>query len=151
MIKIAPKTAAEAGKNATLGRFVADYPGMRLTSSLIQYPGQKAYTNSETCPAGTPDAGKKGVVQVMYWPNGADSKLAGTPVQGNPASLKLGQNSLVTMGFAPAGTKVPRPPSSVVIAMLQAGAQGPTATTTPGSTPTTAPVTTTRRPRPPRP
>ncbi len=142
VIQVAPKTQTEAGKNATLGRFVADYPGMTLTATSVGYPGQAVLKNGQACAAGTPDAGKPGVVQVQYWPTYV-SKTS-TKVSGNPADLKLGQNSLVTIGFAPAGTTLAKPSGTVVLALIKAGEQGSTTTTTaPATTGTTAPSTTT--------
>ena len=63
-----PQDPAEAGKNATLGQFVNGYDGLHLTQEELQLPGQKAYTNGEKCPTGTPDAGKTGEVIVADWP-----------------------------------------------------------------------------------
>ncbi len=145
VVKIAPKTSAQAGKHATLGQFVAGYAGLRLTATQIEYPGQKVYANGDKCASGTPDAGKTGVVIVEYWPHAIDSTEKGTVVKGDPASLKLGENSLFTLGFAPAGTALPRPSESVVAAVLQAasGASTSTTTTPTATTPTTAAPTST--------
>jgi hypothetical protein len=145
VIQIAPKTKSEAGLNATLGRFVSDYPGMTLTQTSVAYPGQKALTNNETCAKGTPDAGKKGIVQVKYWPSFASN--SSRAVQGDPGHLKLAQNSLVTIAFAPAGTTISRPPGTVVTALIKAGESGTatTPTTAPGSA-TTAPGSATTAP-----
>lgn len=141
VVKIAPKTSAQAGHHATLGQFVDGYAGLRLTADELQLPKGKAYTNGEKCPAGTPDAGKTGVVTVAYWPHATVSGK-GAVVKGNPQALKLGQNSLFTIGFAPAGTVLPRPPESVVLAVLQAGSGATTSTSTPtATTPSTAPST----------
>jgi hypothetical protein len=147
VIQIAPKTASEAGVHATLGRFVADYPGMTLTESSVGYPGQSVLKNGQACAPGTPDAGQKGVVQVEYWPTFVAK--TGTKVAGNPGSLKLGQNSLVTIGFAPAGTTLAKPSGTIVTALIKAGEQGPTtAPTVPATTGTTAPTPTTTAPSP---
>jgi hypothetical protein len=141
VIVIAPVTAAQAGNNATLGRFVGGYPGMVLTSSTIRSPGGKLYTSGDTCPAGTPDAGKAGQVQVRYWPT-FETKTA-TAAPPNPGDLKLGQNSLVTMAFVPNGAKIAKPPATTVDAVLQDASKVNSTTTTAPSTSTTAPASTT--------
>ena len=66
---IEPKSASEAGNNATLGKFADGYTGLTLTNTKLKYPSTKAteYTNGEKCPAGTPDAGKVGIVQARSW------------------------------------------------------------------------------------
>jgi hypothetical protein len=143
VIQIAPTTAAEAGNNATLGRFVSGYKGMQLTSDQVQAPGSKLYHNGDTCPKGTPDAGKAGQVKVAYWSSPANSTKS-TLVSGNPADLKFGPNSLLTIGFVPPDKSLPRPPASTVLAVLQAAsAVASTTTTTPAATTTTAPANTT--------
>jgi hypothetical protein len=134
---IAPTTSGEAGNNATLGRFVSGYKNLTLTADSIRYPGGKLLRNGDTCPAGTPDAGKPGVVLVYTWPN-VEAKTA-TLVSGDPTSLKLAQSSLVAVGFAPAGTKIAKSPS-VEVAVLQAtsaASSGTTTTTAGGATTTT--------------
>ena len=141
VLVIAPTKASQAGANATLGRFVTGYKGLRLTADSIQYPGGKLLTNGDTCAAGTPDAGKKGVVIVYYWSNVVSK--SGTLVTGDPRSIRLGQSSLVGVAFAPEGTKVPKS-ASVEVAVLQASSAGASSTTTtlPSSTTTTLPSTT---------
>ncbi|HUZ10009.1 MAG TPA: hypothetical protein VMU76_07565 [Acidimicrobiales bacterium] len=133
---IAPTKASQAGKNATLGRFVSGYKGLKLTAGSVQYPGGKLLTNGDRCAAGTPDAGKKGVVIVYRWPNVVAKK--GILVTGDPLSLRLGQSSLVGVAFAPQGTKIPKS-ASVEVAVLQASsaASSTSTTTTPAGTTTT--------------
>ena len=69
VLPIAPKTASEAGNNATLGKFAQGYTGFTLTNTSLKYPSAKVpeYTNGEKCAAGTPDAGKAGEVQARWW------------------------------------------------------------------------------------
>jgi hypothetical protein len=137
VLVIAPTKAGQAGNNATLGRFVSGYKGLSLTSDSVGYPGGTVLRNGATCAAGTPDAGKKGVVLVYTWPN-VEAKQS-TLVSGDPTTLKLGQSSLVAVAFAPAGTKVVKSPS-VEVAVLQATSAG---TTSSATTTTTAPASTT--------
>jgi hypothetical protein len=141
VIHIDPKTSAEAGDNATLGRFVHDYPGLVLTSSSLRYPGQRSagltvdrtFKNGEVCPKGTKNAGKAGQVEVDLWPTPTSTspeRLA------DPTGYKLGDEQELTLAFLPSGASVPRPPGSAVTAMLQdasAAASGSSPTSTPTS------------------
>ena len=60
VLQIAPKTASEAGNNATLGKFAEGFTGLTLTNTSVKYPSAKVplYSNGEKCAAGTPDAGQ---------------------------------------------------------------------------------------------
>jgi len=110
------------------------------------------YKNGEKCPAGTPDAGKKGEVVARWWVVTTQTKnnqLVQTKGVNSPkpADLKLLNRQLVTVGFVPAGTTLPKPPGSTISALLQvlAGTQ-PVATTTttlPAATTTSSPAATT--------
>ena len=149
VLLIAPKNASEAGNNATLGKFASGYTGLTLTNTTLKYPSAKvpAYTNGQKCGVGTPDAGKVGEVQARSWivttqtKNGQQVQTGGLTTL-KPASLKLLNRQLITVGFVPAGTSLPKPPASTITALLQvlAGNQ-PVATTTtaPGATSTTLP------------
>lgn len=101
-IHIEPLSSADTGHNATLGHFVQLYPGMGLSSTMVQYPGLKAYHNGDKCGA------KPGIVQVKVW----DSPTAKTGhlVKGNPSNLLLENGQLVTIAFVPKGTDIPEPP-----------------------------------------
>ncbi len=143
VVVIAPTTAAEAGDNATLGRFVLGYKGLELTSNSLRYPGQPLYTNGQTCPSGTPDHGKQGAVQTTTWPN--FSTKTGTSVTSDPTELKLANAQLITVGYVPVGAALPKAPESTISALVASLSQTTTSTTTtspvsptPSSTPTTA-------------
>ncbi len=127
LIQVAPKTKADAGSNATLGRFVTQYPGMELSATSVGYPGMKVMDNGTLC--GT----KPGKVTVRVFSSLADT--VGKAVGGNPANLLLSNGSLVTIAFVAAGTTVPRPPSAAALAAA--------ATTAPTTAPTTAKTTAT--------
>ena len=163
VLLIAPKKSAEAGLNATVGKFASGYSGLTLTNTTLQYPGAKSveYKNGEKCPAGTPDAGKTGEVRARWWVLTTKTGKNGQLEQTNgintfkPADLKFVNRQLITVGFVPSGTTLPKPPASTITALLQvlSGTQ-PVATTTtttagattsstaPAATPTTAATTT---------
>jgi cell division septation protein DedD len=162
VLLIAPKKASEAGANATVGKFASEYQGLTLTNTTLKYPGAKVpeYKNGEKCAAGTPDAGKVGEVTARWWVVTTQTKhnqLVQTKGTNSPkpADLKLLNRQLITVGFVPAGTTLPKPPGSTIVALVQvlAGSQpvatttttAPSATTTstPATTTTTAPTTTT--------
>jgi hypothetical protein len=163
VLVIAPKTTSESGNNATLGKFADGYTGFTLTNSKLKYPSAKvpAYSNGQKCAAGTPDAGKVGVVQARSWvistTTGKNHEVeqTGGATTRQAADLKFVDRQLITVGFAPAGTALPKPPATTVLALEQelAGSEpvatttttaaGTTATTAPATTSTTAPATTT--------
>jgi cell division septation protein DedD len=138
VLLIAPKKASEAGANATVGKFASEYQGLTLTNTTLKFPAAKVpeYKNGEKCAAGTPDAGKVGEVVARWWVVTTQTKN-NQLVQTNgvnsakPADLKFLNRQLITVGFVPSGTTLPKPPGSTITALLQvlAGNQ-PVATTT---------------------
>jgi hypothetical protein len=144
VLTISPNNATESGANATLGKFVAGYKELVLTTTTLQYPGKPLYTNGENCPKGTPDAGKPGYVTVTAWPNYESKK--GTEVSGNPQSLLFANSQMITMAFVPATASIPKPPASAITALITAVQSGTTTPTTAPTTSTTAPTTATTTP-----
>jgi hypothetical protein len=156
VVLVAPKKSSEAGNNATLGKFADGYTGLTLTNTKLKYPSTKVpeYTNGQKCATGTPDAGKVGVVQARSWvistttsKNHEEEETGGATTL-EPADLKFADRQLITTGFVPEGTKMPKPPASVISGLVTALSSGaaPVATTTTtaaGSTATTAAVATT--------
>jgi hypothetical protein len=146
VLLIAPKTSSEAGNNATLGKFATEYATVTLTNTKVQYPGGVAYKNGEKCAKGTPDAGQAGVVRARSWTlsssaqkSGSEVKQVGGHYTSEPASLKLRNSQLITVGFGPSTKTLPKVPATTELALLQA-IQG---TTAPVTTTTVAPTTTT--------
>ena len=154
VLVIAPKKASEAGANATVGKFASEYQGLTLTNTTLKYPAAKIpeYKNGEKCAAGTPDAGKVGEVVARWWVVTTQTKN-NQLVQTNginsvtPADLKFVNRQLITVGFVPSGTTLPKPPGSTITALLQvlAGTQpvATTTTTAPSATTTSTPSATT--------
>jgi hypothetical protein len=154
LIHISPTTAANAGGNATLARFVALYPGLVTTGTAVKFPGKastaaslkaKTFTNKETCPAHTKFAGQQGQVQIQAWSSFSSTSPA---LVGNPSELRLAQGQLITVAFIPTGKTVPKPPNSTVVTLQQTLNElitNPSSTTTPATTTpaTTTPATTT--------
>jgi hypothetical protein len=148
VVVIAPKKASEAGTNATLGRFAEGYNGLTLTNTTLKYPAASVpeYKNGQKCGTGTPDAGKPGEVQARTWIVTTQSKNhqqveTGGLTSVKAADLRLLNRELITVGFVPSGTQLPKPPTSTITALLQVlgGGNAPvTTTTTPGQTTTTA-------------
>jgi hypothetical protein len=139
VIQVAPTTAKDAGNNATVARFVVLYPKLVLTSSTLQIPSKPKYTNGQTCPAGTPDAGKHGQVEIKMWPNFTPPGSNNPVVVHDPGAIKLADGQLITVAFVPSGASVPKPSS--IIAMLtdrRGSATSTSSTVAPPPTPTTA-------------
>jgi cell division septation protein DedD len=152
VLLIAPKKASEAGANATVGKFASEYPGLTLTNTTLKYPAAKVpeYKNGEKCAAGTPDAGKVGEVVARWWVVTTQTKnneLVQTKGVNSvkPADLKLLNRQLITVGFVPSGTTLPKPPGPTITALLQvlSGSQPVTTTTAPSATTTSVPSATT--------
>jgi hypothetical protein len=145
VIRVEPTTSADAGNNATLARFVADYPGFGLTPTTLTLPGEKARTDGQKCPRQTPDAGKRGQVLIKVWPSSTAPGVNNPTTTTDPTSVKLAppDGQLITIGFVPAGTSLPKPNATAITAMLQDISTAATPTTTAPLTTTTVPVTTT--------
>lgn len=202
VVQVDPKTTADAGDNAVLGKLLSGYKGLVVTSTEIKLPASalatastttapttttpttspassatsttaassgskvrtkkpksktakastrtstaptKVFRDGQSCPAGTKDAGKKGVIEAAYWKNAFAAK--GKPVTASdPSSIKFADDELITMGFVPRGTALPKPNGTVVTALLDASTgASTTSTTTPASstTSTTAPASST--------
>jgi hypothetical protein len=152
VLDITPKKASEAGNNATLGKFADGYTGLTLTNTKLKYPSSTVpeYANGQKCATGTPDAGKVGVVQARSWvistttAKNGEEKETGGDTTAKAADLKFVNRQLITVGFVPEGTKMPKPPATTILALQQvlAGNQAPTASTTTtvaGATTTTGP------------
>jgi hypothetical protein len=160
VITISPKQTSDAGHNAVLGKFVSSYPGLTLTATELHLPASpstgstsstsstsgkkvrslsgRTYRNGERCPSGTKDAGKKAEVMVTYWKNAFAAKGKPVTVKGNPGTLLFSDDQLITVGFVPAGTQLPKPNGTIVTALFDtATGHPPTSTTAPGSTTTT--------------
>jgi len=140
VLKIAPKDSGEAGNNATLGKFASGYSGFTLTNTSIKYPSSSSaeYKNGEKCPTGTPDAGQVGEVKARTWilttetaKNGEQKETGGATTL-HPADLKFADRQLITVGFVPDSTSLPKPPGATSLALVQvlAGGSQPVATTT---------------------
>jgi len=134
VIHVAPLTASDTGKNATLGKFVSSV-GLKLSETSLTYQG-KTYNNGDKC------QGQPGIVEVETWPNAGSSK--GQLVTGNPSDLRLANGQLITIAFLARGTTIPKPPASAITAMQSASASNTTTTTAaPSQTVTPTPASTT--------
>jgi hypothetical protein len=144
VISIAPHTAADAGNNATFGRFVDNYPGLVVTPTALRLPGKQTHHNGQTCPGGTRYVGRPGTLQVRVWPSFTSG---GSNFSGDPASLKLANGQLITVAFVPSGASIPKPSQATIAAMQQAISASSSSTTTslPAVT-TTVPAPTTTTP-----
>ncbi len=147
VLEVAPAKSADAGNNATLGRFIQLYPGLALSPTSLKLPGKTTHHNGQKCPSGTPDAGKKANLVVKVWPSFSGSGANHPTEPSDPTTLKLANGQLITIAFVPAKASVPKPPASVITTMLQdISSVGSTTTTTPTAPTTTTPSSTTTTP-----
>lgn len=140
IVYINPKNSSETGKNANLGKFVSEYPGLKLTSTYLQYPNQRTYADGDKC------GSSLGEVQVKEWTSLADT--TGHLVSGDPTKLQFKDGQLITVGFVQKGQSLPRPASASALSQAPPSSSGPSSKATtnapsPSSTPasSTAPPT----------
>jgi len=132
VIRIEPTKPIDAGNNATLSRFVSEYPKFDLTPTSLTIPGEKPRTNGEKCPGLTPDAGKPGTVQIKVWPSSTAPGVNQPTTTSDASGVKLVDGQLITVAFLPSGSNIPKPGAATITTMLQAISQaGTTATTSP--------------------
>lgn len=150
LIHVSPTRSADAGANATLGRFVDSYPGLTLTSASLRVPGHtrttgRSWHDGENCPRGTPDAGKAGQVTVAAYSNYSQVQKHKATIVSNPPGLLLLNGQLITVAFLPNGATIPKPTKQIVplLNAMEAANSGTTTTTTPAAT-TTTPTSTTK-------
>jgi hypothetical protein len=146
VIQIQPKSSADTGTNATLGRFTSQYSGLTLTATSVGLSKQHVYTDGSACPSGTPDAGKVGQIQAKIIPP-PQSNASPTTQTGDVRSVRFTTNGeIVVVAFLPSGASVPAPSQTITVAVEDAAASAvtpTTASTTPLITTTTKPGSTT--------
>jgi hypothetical protein len=153
VIDVQPKATSESGTKSNLSLFVDSYTGLTVSKSSLIVPVARTtkegkassltYTTGTVCPKGTPDAGKKGAVEIATWPDVSST----TPhLYTSPSAVRFTAASmLITIAFEPAGAVPPKPPASA-IALALAGPPQSTTTTTAPVTSTTSGATTTTQP-----
>lgn len=110
-IHIEPIGASDTGHNANLGHFVQLYPGMGLSSTMVQYPGLPAYHNGQKC------QNKPSYVQIEIWDT--PQAKTGHLYKGNPSTLLLKNGQMITIAFLPKGATIPKPPAQNISNLLQ--------------------------------
>jgi hypothetical protein len=132
VIHVHPFVNSAAGKNAVLGKF-ASVVSWTLNAGQFKYPGGHDYHDGDGCPNGKP-----GRVQVQVFSSLSDK--IGSLSNLDPQKIPLLNGQLLTIAFAPRGTKLPPPPSGPTLLHLNDTTSSTTTTTRP---PTTAPSSTT--------
>jgi hypothetical protein len=144
VIQVQPKSSADAGANATLGRFASQYSGLTLTGSSVALPKQRTYKDGSACPTGTPDAGKTGQLIAKIVPP-PQSNSAATTQSGDLRTVRFTTNGeIVIVAFVPNAADIPAPSQAITAAVEDAVASAATTTTTPASTVPT--ITSTTKP-----
>ena len=103
VIHIHPFVARAAGRKAILSHFF-DNVGAKVTATQIDLPGYPVKKNGQKCD------GKAAKVQTKVWDT-RDPSDQGRVLRGDPGSLLLKNNMLITVAFVPEGADIPRPPS----------------------------------------
>ena len=145
LIHIHPTSSQATGDNATLSVF-AEETELVIEDDRLEVPGGDTFVEGEDECGGEP-----GIVQVAVWDDPGDESPE--IVTEDMADLKLGENQVLTIAFAPEGADLPTPPTAVRLSDPNAAEEGrpvqpiegvpdPSTETPPagdGSTTTTAP------------
>ncbi|MDQ2754614.1 MAG: hypothetical protein M3R71_03585, partial [Actinomycetota bacterium] len=128
IIHIHPFVKSAAGKNATLGKFTSSI-GMKLNADELQVPGGHLYHDGDSC------GGKASHVYVKEYAYVGDT--TGNLQTVDPQSIRLSDQSLLTIAFVPASDKgkIPPPPKYVSDNLNKLAAQASATTTTTTTTP----------------
>ena len=111
LMHIHPYSSAASGKNATVGRFIADNEGAgwELDGTSMKLWDGNEYKDGYTCPSGE----FKGEKANLVWAAGhLGDPWKGTPRTGNPADFRPQNADIVAIAFLPKGQKVPEPPDA---------------------------------------
>jgi len=147
VIEVAPVSAADSGKNATLAQFGVEFPGLIISSTELAIPNAAGvanaattYRNGELCPSTSKYPHKAGQVQYAYWSSFSQK----TPtITTNPSSIHFVQDMRITMAFNPKGVVPQAPSAATVNAMVSYQAASATTTTTAVTTTVPSATTTT--------
>ena len=139
VIHIHPFVARSAGARATLGVFLETVK-VTATRSRIDLPGMPVKENGDKCD------GRAAKVRMHVWDSRSPDD-EGREYDGDPGSLRLKDNQLITVAFLPDGVDIPKPPSEIELDRLtDVGPTGqfepevaPEDTTTPATDPASAP------------
>jgi hypothetical protein len=136
LIRINPQSDAEAGENATFGRF-ANSVGLKLGPDSFTLPNGTTYTSGAPCPAQDGQPAKNGRVALFVWPPQANKNSEPRVVTAGISEVRFtDDNQIMVLGFTPEGETPQLPPT---VAALDDPSQGGTPAT---AAPTTAPPTT---------
>jgi hypothetical protein len=144
VIHVHPFNSGNAGKNATLGKFVSG-SGMKLTTSEVKMPkGKDLKTSATKC------AGKPATVRVAVWENADTSSTAKPKIYTSDFDkIRFDRDRMaMTIAFAPEGATIPPPPTVKELDQLS-DVPGASTTTAPGQTPTSEPTGSTATSAPP--
>jgi hypothetical protein len=111
LMHIHPYSSAASGKNATVGRFIADNEGAgwQLDSTSMRLWDGVQYQNGYTCPSGEFKAKKANLV----WATGHyGEQWSGKLRKGNPADYRPQDGDVVAIGFLPKGAALVEPPDA---------------------------------------
>jgi hypothetical protein len=116
LIHIHPTSTQATGDNATLEKF-AEETGLGLEDDRLEIPGGKTFVEGEDkC------NGKDGIVQVAVWDNPSDESP--DVVTEDMTDIKLGENQILTIAFAPEGADLPKPPTAIRLSDPNAAEEG---------------------------
>ena len=134
VIKVSPVSDADAGANATVSQFAAEYPGLVASSTILAVPKTSGlsnpdttYHNGDSCPSTSKYPGQTGTISYAYWTSFGQTK---PKITTDPSSIKFTQYLRITMSFNPKGVTPSAPSQASVNAMVLAAQANSTTTTT---------------------
>ena len=137
IITVSPQVAEEAGKNATLAKFISEHDGLTFDGSKFTLPDpygipdpKQTYKDGDKCPAGSKYAGQTAHLGIAYWTQFGQKKPVITT---DPSSVKFSDLMRITFFFEPDGVTPTQAPTSALAYMVQlqqsTGGTGTTTTT----------------------
>ncbi|MEI8148890.1 MAG: hypothetical protein WCG62_07410 [Actinomycetes bacterium] len=120
---ISPKVAEEAGRNATLAKFLAQHPKLSYANNTVKFPvptewitSPAEYKDGSKCPSGSKYAGQVGHFGIAYWTQFSQKSPIITT---DPASIKFTDLMRITFFFEPDGVKPSAPATATLAYMVQ--------------------------------
>ena len=123
VLVISPKVAAEAGRNATLAKFMVQHADLSYVNNTVKFPvptewitSPATYKDGSKCPKGSKYAGQVGHFGIAYWSQFGQKDPVITT---DPASVKFTDLMRITFFFEPDGVKPGQPSTETLAYMVQ--------------------------------
>lgn len=112
VITISPKNSSEAGANATLAKFISEYPNLVINANEIKLPKGPAYKVGDKCPGQS----QKSVIKIAEYSSITSLQYKLDPL--NTSKIKLANNHSLTIYYGPENGKIMPPLSRPLLPQL---------------------------------